>query len=170
MKVSRSFPSQHFSCLTKSKAKYFHVLIPVVVVVYLNNEFNIVTIFQTVSSFQFEVSDFFFPLKCSILCRMANCEAREAKDSNRNNEKKATRKISIYCFFDWFMYIKTYICEGIKNGRREILHNTDTCDLPFCISPTARKPRDIYISNLENLLATYYLVCACFAFDLSYTV
>lgn len=38
---------------------------------------------------------------------------------------------------------------------------------PLYILPQPRASRDIYISNLENLLATYYLVCACFSFDLS---
>lgn len=76
------------SCSTKSKAKYFHVLIS-----YLNNEFNIVTIFQTVSSVPFILKRILFfislissSLKFSFVCRIA---------SNRKiSNKKATRKIS----------------------------------------------------------------------------
>lgn len=72
--------------------------------------------------------------------------------------KKSHTK-NIYCFFDWFMYIKTYFVE--KKFRREILH-TDTCDLPlFSLhsAPTARKPRHLYLESWEFI--SYLLSGVC---------
>lgn len=111
------------------------------------------------SSFQLEVSfRIFFLLltrRLEIVRRLCR-KLRERSDSNKNNKKKSHTK-NIYCFsFDWFMYVETYFC-GRKKQKRNTSHRymRFACCLPFCIFPAAR---DIYISNLENLLATYYLV------------
>lgn len=81
------------------------------------------------------------------------------KIQTENNEKKSHTK-NIYCFFDWFMYIKTYFCEGKnKNGRREILH-TDTCDLPFLYFPNrAQANRHLYLESWEFI--SYLLSGVC---------
>lgn len=84
----------------------------------------------------------------------AKCEA------GFKQKKKATRKISTAFSIDLCTLRLIFVR---KKENAEILH-TDTSILPFYVSPTARKPNDVYIFNLENLLATYYLVCACFPF------